>query len=102
MYAITEAIKRLIEPTVQQTAYKKSSERDEKLRHMLEQLDQPIIQIAADVSTLHDKFTSMFWTGCHVSELIMSQEKKESKSSCRCLKSTIVAAMTISPRICYL
>jgi hypothetical protein len=60
MYAITDAIKRLMEPTVQQTADRKSSERDEKLRHMLKQLDQPIIQITAHVSALYDKFTSMF------------------------------------------
>lgn len=68
MQTITDAIKRLIEPTVQQTADEKSSERDGKLRHMLEQLDQPIIQIAAHVSALSDNFKSMFLTRCHVSD----------------------------------
>jgi hypothetical protein len=53
-------------PTVQQRAGKESSERDTQLRHILQQLDQPIIQITVDVSALRDKFNSKSYTGRHV------------------------------------
>jgi hypothetical protein len=55
---------------VQQTTAKNAAERDQQLKDILYQLDQPIIQIADQISAFRDRFESgfyftvLFWQPC--------------------------------------
>jgi hypothetical protein len=88
----------------QQNMATDTSDRYEKLKNMLDKLDQPITQIAEKVSAMHDGFQSELFYRCHALAVILIcyQEKSGKKCSGGCPKSTIGAIMIIFQTVYYL
>jgi hypothetical protein len=88
---------------VQQKKAEVDSERYQILKDKLQKLDQPIMQMAGQISAIQDRFNSKFYPipVPPALMLISIQEKSAKKCSCGCPKLTTEAIIMIFQKTSY-